>query len=122
MQLPQRRPVGFDLQHPKAVVRFGQRRREIVDLDLAGLHVIGPAQRPTSTSCGVPKMRDDVGEPGITLLEKFEDAAAVVVGDHDGQVVRDRLGGTDQQAGRVVDEGEVTSRAMVRPGWASAAP
>ena len=24
VQLPQRRPVGFDLQHPKAVVRFGQ--------------------------------------------------------------------------------------------------
>ena len=84
---------------------------EIVDLDLPGVDVVGPAQREdVDVVRGAEDARGDVGEPGVALLEQFEDAAAVVVGHHDGEVGRRRFSGADQQARGIVDEGEIAEQ------------
>ena len=64
-------------------------------------------------SCGAEDPRGHLGEPRVALLERFEDAAAVVVGHHDRQLLRRRLGRTDQQ--RTSNERPSPIRATVRP-------
>ena len=111
MQLPQRGPVSFDLEHPQSDGRLVECGAQCVDLDLATVDVVGAAQRAdVDVVRGAEHPGGQVGEPRVALLEQFEDAAPVVVGHHDGQVGRHRLGRSDQQAGTVVDESQVTDQ------------
>ena len=78
--------------------------------------MIGPAQRENIDIVrGAEDPRGHVGEPRIALLEQFEYSAAIVVGDHNGEVLRSRLSGTDQQPRGVMDEGQITEK-RDRPG------
>ena len=111
MQRPQRRPVGLHLQHPHPVTRLVEGVGKFADLDLAALHVVGPTQRADVDVMGSAEdPRRHVGESRITLLEQFEDAATVVVGDHDGQALRCRLRRPDQQTRAVVHERQVAEK------------
>ena len=92
-------------------MRLVEGTAQIVDLDLTGVDVVGPAQRQdVDVVRGAEDARGDVGEPGVALFEQFEDTAAIVVGHHDGEVGRSRLGGADQQSGGIVDEGEIAEQ------------
>src|SRR5690606_2045413 len=88
VQLPQPGAIGQDLEHAET----GSGAREFGgQLLRAHLPVRDPVRRAERGEVhpvrGTENPLENTGVLGVALFEKFEDTAAVVVGDHDGEVV-----------------------------------
>ncbi len=114
MQFAQPGPIRGDLDHTDArgrrsVVRKDE--RESLQIHPLVRNAVGRAQcREVHAVRGAENTLEDTCVLRVALFEQFEDSAAVVVRDDDGEVLRPRLRRPDEQARCVVQEGQVAEQ------------